>query len=222
MLALLYDVHGNLPALEAVLADAESAGADSFVLGGDFSAFGGWPAECVTRLRELPDATWIRGNWERWAAGDDADMPASDLFRTAREAAVVALGFTEVAELAALPDRTERDGVLYVHASPRDDMHSFRPEAQADEEELLADTTGRRVVFGHYHLQFTRTRPAGVELVAPGAVGMPWDGDPRAAWALVHDDGRVELRRAEYDVERAAGAVGPETAARLRTGRFEP
>lgn len=222
MLALLYDVHGNLPALEAVLVDVESAGTDSFLLGGDFSAFGGWPAECVARLRELPDATWIRGNWERWQSGDDADMPAGDLFRTAREAAVVAVGFTEVAQLAALPDRTERDGVLYVHASPRDDMHSFRPEAQADEVELLADASERRVVFGHYHLQFTRTGPAGVELVAPGSVGMPWDEDPRAAWALVHDDGRVELRRTEYDVERAAGAVDPETAARLRTGRFEP
>jgi hypothetical protein len=62
VLALLYDVHGNLPALEAVIADAEAAGADGWILGGDYALFGGWPAETVARLRELDRACWIRGN----------------------------------------------------------------------------------------------------------------------------------------------------------------
>jgi hypothetical protein len=61
VIALLYDVHGNLPALEAVLKDAEGAGADRFLLGGDYAAFGGWPAETVGRLKAL-DARWLRGN----------------------------------------------------------------------------------------------------------------------------------------------------------------
>ena len=65
MLALLYDIHGNLPALEAVLEDAEGAGADRFILGGDYAAFGAWPAETVERLRGL-DARWLRGNVDRW------------------------------------------------------------------------------------------------------------------------------------------------------------
>ncbi len=58
MLALLYDVHGNLPALEATIADAEAAGARGWILGGDYALFGGWPAETVARLRQLEPATW--------------------------------------------------------------------------------------------------------------------------------------------------------------------
>ena len=65
MLALLFDIHGNLPALEAVLDDARATGAQRYLLGGDYAVFGGWPAETLARLRELPDATWIRGNADR-------------------------------------------------------------------------------------------------------------------------------------------------------------
>jgi hypothetical protein len=73
MLALLYDVHGNLPALEAVLDDAAAQGADRFLLGGDYALFGAWPVQTVERLRAL-DAEWIRGNGERWC-GAPADAP---------------------------------------------------------------------------------------------------------------------------------------------------
>src|SRR3954463_5346959 len=66
MLALLYDIHGNLPALEAVLADLERRDVDRYLLGGDMAPFGAWPAETVARLRELDGAVWIRGNTERW------------------------------------------------------------------------------------------------------------------------------------------------------------
>ena len=65
-IALLYDVHGNLLALNAVLEDAERAGADSYLLGGDYATFGPWPRETVERLQLLPRALWIRGNGERW------------------------------------------------------------------------------------------------------------------------------------------------------------
>jgi predicted phosphodiesterase len=66
VLAVLYDIHGNLPALEAVLADVADAGADSFLLGGDYGTPSPAPHETLARLRELPAATWIRGNGERW------------------------------------------------------------------------------------------------------------------------------------------------------------
>ena len=72
MQVLLYDVHGNLPALEAVLADAE--GATSFILGGDYALFGGWPTETVERLRALENALWIRGNGERWLTDPDTEL----------------------------------------------------------------------------------------------------------------------------------------------------
>src|SRR6185312_357267 len=74
VIAVLYDVHGNLGALDAVLADAREAGASRWVLGGDYALFGAWQAETVARLRELERATWIRGNVDRWA-GDPAGAP---------------------------------------------------------------------------------------------------------------------------------------------------
>ena len=72
MLGVLYDIHGNLPALDAVLEETQLAGADRYLLGGDYALFGAWPAETVARLREL-DATWIRGNVDRWV-----DDPGED------------------------------------------------------------------------------------------------------------------------------------------------
>ena len=67
MLGLLYDIHGNLPALEAVLAEADALGVDSWLLGGDYGIPSPWPLETLERLEALPNATWIRGNGERWA-----------------------------------------------------------------------------------------------------------------------------------------------------------
>ena len=82
-LGLLYDVHGNLPALEAVLADAGDV--DAWVLGGDYALFGAWPRETVERLREL-DARWIRGNGERWTAdASDAPEPVHGAIERCRE-----------------------------------------------------------------------------------------------------------------------------------------
>ena len=86
-------------------------------------------------------------------------------------------------------------------------MDSFLPEPRDEDAELLMGVEARRVVFGHTHLAFERTGPANIHLVNPGSVGMPWDGDHRAAYAFVHDDGAVELRRVEYDWRASAQAV---------------
>lgn len=201
--ALLYDVHGNLPALDAVLADARDQGAERFVLGGDYALFGAWPAETVERLREL-DADWIRGNGERWTA-DPSDAP--DAVHGAIEACRELLGADSVAELARLPATLERDGTLFCHGSPDSDVISFLPEPAPDEDEMLAGLMHRRLVFGHTHLQFTRTGGDGVELVNPGSVGMPMDGDTRAAYALLDAEGALDLRRVEYDHAASAAAV---------------
>jgi diadenosine tetraphosphatase ApaH/serine/threonine PP2A family protein phosphatase len=108
-------------------------------------------------------------------------------------------------------------------------MESFAPDGAGDEEDerLLRGVPERRVIFGHTHIQFTRTTTGGVELVNPGSVGLPWDGDTRAAYALL-DGGRVELRRVQYDHEAAAGeleqrgdAWAQTTARRLRAARFD-
>ena len=151
VLALLYDIHGNLPALEAVLADAGDAG--ELLLGGDYATAGAWPRETVERLKELENATWIRGNADRWLA-DRHDAPAPIDEIAARTAEL--LGDELVAELVELPEQTEIGDTLYCHASPRSDMQSFGAEPGPLDNDLLEGVAAKRVVFGHTHVQFQR------------------------------------------------------------------
>jgi diadenosine tetraphosphatase ApaH/serine/threonine PP2A family protein phosphatase len=206
VLAVLYDIHGNLPALEAVLADADQAGATRHLLGGDFALFGPWPADTVARLDRL-DAFWIRGNGERWTARP-GDAPDDPVVQGAIEASRAELGDALVERLAALPEQHAHGDVRFCHASPPSDVRGFSPEASDDDVELLAAVGEDRLFVGHTHLQFRRrSSERGIEVVNPGSVGMPFDGDPRAAYALVAPDGDVELRRVAYDHERSAAAV---------------
>jgi diadenosine tetraphosphatase ApaH/serine/threonine PP2A family protein phosphatase len=203
MLGILYDIHGNLIALEAVLAEADGLQIDRWLLGGDYGTPSPWPQDTLERLRALPNATWIRGNGERWLRDPPLDRP--EVVETYEE---YDLGVPdEVVEwLYNLPTQAELDGVLYVHGSPLSDDESFAPEPQEGEERLLVGVRDRTVVFGHSHLQFRRPGPNGTELVNPGSVGMPLDGDRRAAWAVRPDDGELEFRRTDYDWRRAATA----------------
>lgn len=223
MLALVYDVHGNLPALEAVRADAEAQGADRYLLGGDYALFGAWPKETVERLRDLP-AEWIRGNGERWTASPD-DAP--DQVRGAVDRCHELLGDELVRQLAELPETHTEEGVLFCHGSPVSDVRSFLPEPSDEDAELLAGVHARRLVFGHTHLAFRRV-VAGIELINPGSVGMPLDDDQRSAYALLHDSGEVEHRRVAYDHPASAAAVrerlgedGELPAKRIELARFD-
>ena len=226
MLALLYDIHGNLPALEAVLADARTAGARRWLLGGDYALFGAWPAETVARLLELEPATWVRGNVDRWTA-DPQDAPDDEAIQAAIAACRAALGEDDAARLGALPFDAREGETRFCHASPVSDLRSFLPEPEDDEPELLAEAGDgvARLVFGHTHLPFRRVAD-GIELVNPGSVGMPLDGDHRAAYALLHDDGRVEHRRVAYDhlasaaQVRALGAWAEPFAQRVERARM--
>jgi diadenosine tetraphosphatase ApaH/serine/threonine PP2A family protein phosphatase len=207
MLGCLFDVHGNLPALEAVLSDARSLGVERFVLGGDYAALGAWPEACVETLAGLDVALRIRGNWERWVADPPDDVRADAETMEAVEAVRSALGDDLVATLAAPPDRGELDDGLVCHASPAGDMQGFAPEPADDDDELLAGSGARRLIVGHTHVQYTRTTASGVSVTNPGSVGMPVDGDARAAWAWLRDDGSLELRRVPYDVDTAIDAL---------------
>jgi predicted phosphodiesterase len=206
MIALLYDVHGNLPALEAVLADARAAGATEYVIGGDVALFGPWPSETVGRLRELDGARWLRGNGERWTA-TPSEAPDDDTVQSAIAACRRELGDAQVRGLAGLPESVALGASTRCwHGSPVSDVRSFLPEPSGDEDELLAGCTERRLIFGHTHLPFARRSQSGVELVNPGSVGMPFDGDRRAAYALL-DGNRVEHRRIAYDHDASAAAL---------------
>ena len=199
MLGVLYDIHGNLPALERVLDEAGSLDIDRWLLGGDYGTPSPWPEETLARLKELPNATWIRGNGERWLREPPTDRPevmeVYDRFAGAYDEELVEW-------LYGLQTQAELDGILYVHGSPISDVDSFHPTREDEDERLLGDVQDRTVVFGHSHQQFRRPGANGTDLLNPGSVGMPLDGDVRAAWATW--DGDFEFRRTEYDVARAA------------------
>ena len=217
---MLYDIHGNLPALEAVLAEAGEVGVDRWFLGGDYGTPSPWPLETLARLKGLEPATWIRGNGERWLREPPEDRPevmqVYDLFSGGLPEDVVDW-------LYALPPRAELDGVLYVHGSPLSDVESFAPEPEEGEARMLDGVRDRLIVFGHSHQQFRRPGPDGADLLNPGSIGMPLDGDARAAWATF--DGEFTFRRTEYDTQKAAdayremgGPFGEMAAGRIERG----
>ncbi len=221
----MYDIHGNLDALAAVVNDARAGGAAHFVLGGDYAMLGPAPLDTVKLLDTLPVALKLRGNTERWVARLDADDIPGDAIREACRHVADALGPERVAGLATLPVTAELEGVTFAHASPASDMRGFFDAPAEGEEQLVRGVGTRQLVVGHTHMQFRRP-VGGVEVINPGSVGFPLDGDPRAAYALRHDDGEIELRRVEYDCEPAAArleAIGTEwallAARRLRTAR---
>jgi predicted phosphodiesterase len=225
-LGILYDVHGNLHALDAVLAEAEAAGVDEWLLGGDYCAFGPWPLETLERLRRLENATWLRGNGERWLVDPPLDMPEPqrEFILAALSSSIAELPAAEVDWLVGLPAFADREDAFYCHGSPFSDVDSFAPEDDDDDLRLLAGVKERQVVFGHSHIQFRRAGAAATELANPGSVGMPLDGDTRAAWAIRRDGGELDLRRTEYDIGPAVQKVreydwGERVAQRLLNGR---
>lgn len=188
-----------------MLDDARRAGADRWVLGGDLVAFGPDPGGTAARLRELDNAVWIRGNTERWLIETPTDLP--QVWRGLHETRA-RLEWEQVEWLYALPTRIEVDGMLIVHGCPLTDCDTFSHAPEDEDTRRLAGVGGRTVVFGHSHRQFApREGPNGTTLVNPGSVGQPLDGDPRAAYALLHDDGAFELRRVDYDHRAAAAAM---------------
>jgi predicted phosphodiesterase len=206
-LAVLYDIHGNLAALEAVIAEAEAAGVEGYLLGGDYATFGPWPSETIERLEELPVEARLRGNVDRWLV-ESPEVPeqARPLVEAALAVARTELTDEHVARLYGLPERVAVGGALYCHASPRSDTESFAPQREEGEERLLAGVRQRTVVFGHSHVQFARPGPDETDLVNPGSAGQPLDGDTRAAWAIAEGE-RLTFRRTEYEVERAAAQM---------------
>ncbi len=200
----LYDIHGNLDALEAVLADPAAADADAVVVGGD-AVPGPFAAGVLARLRGLQAPVhWVRGNGERETAAavgapaaDPADLAAVTAALTAEE-----LGAEQARELGALPTARTLDGVLFCHATPASDEEILTrissPERWAA---ALAGVDAPLVVAGHTHQQDDRVVGA-VRFVNAGSVGLPYEGDGAARWLLVAD-GEPELRRTGYDAAAA-------------------
>jgi putative phosphoesterase len=215
--AALYDIHGNLPALDAVLAEVEREGVAAVVCGGDVLG-GPFPAEVLDRLARLPDVRYVRGNADREVL-DGTDAYGID-WGAERER----LGAERLAAVRSWPLTVELevDGlgrVLFCHAVPSSEDPIFtRITPDEDVLELVGRTDADTLVVGHTHVQFDRRLSTGLRVVNAGSVGMPYEGRRGAFWALLGPG--VELRCTEYDVDSAAvlvrgsGAQGADDHAR--------
>jgi predicted phosphodiesterase len=210
--AALYDVEGNLPALEAVLSEVERERPDAIVVGGDIVT-GPMPSEALNRLRGLEQVHFLRGNADRWVVevrgGERPDGVPDDV--------VGALAWTaeqlsdeQIDFLAGLPqtitlDVDGLDQVCFCHATPRDDNEIFTERTPGEAvAEMLAGTTEATIVCGHTHMQFDR-RIGRWRVVNAGSVGVPWDDGREPRWAVLGPD--VSLRRTEMDQQRAAEEI---------------
>jgi predicted phosphodiesterase len=208
-IAVLADIHGNLPALDATLADVAAAGVDAVVLNGDI-ATGPMPAATLDRLRELGDrAIWVRGNCDREvvAAFDGVLDPAlPDPKRVPAEYTASHIGREHRDLLDGLPLSVtcDVDGlgpVRFCHATARSDTEMVLVDSAVDAyREAFAAVEEPTVLLGHTHMPFDRLADRR-RFVNPGSVGMPYGG-AGAYWALLGPD--VVLRRTAYDLDAAA------------------
>ncbi len=194
--AALYDIHGNLPALEAVLAELALDPPDAIVVGGDI-LWGPYQAECIGLLRDV-GAQFIAGNCERMVLHGDTE--ADQWCREQLDAELLA--DVSLWQLTIELDIAGLGRVLFCHATPGSDEEIItRLTPDAAVAEAFAGTVADVVVCGHTHVQVDRAVPGALRLVNVGSVGMPCEGTPGAFWALI--DGGIELRRTEYAVEPA-------------------
>jgi putative phosphoesterase len=207
-IAIVSDVHGNLIALEAVIADLERAKPDQVVHGGDLAVNGAQPAEVVDRIRELG---WpgVLGNTDK-AVWELESVPgrAYELFATLAPATRALLGEDHVHWLETLPDewRSDDEGVALVHAAPGDLWKNVRADSPDRELENVFGVLGAPLaVFCHIHRPFITAMP-NITVANSGSVGMPFDGDIRASYLLV-EDGEPSIKRVEYDVEKEVAVL---------------
>jgi putative phosphoesterase len=206
--AALSDIHGNLPALEAVLADVAGEAPDLIVVCGDVAS-GPLPVESLDLLRTLPNARFLHGNADRGLVSAYDGGAGSALPGPAADWCAAQLSSEHRDFLASFPDdvKLDLDGlgrVLFCHGSPRGDEEMMTAATPEDRLREMTAGVGANVIFcGHTHMQFDRTS-GGVRIVNPGSVGMPY-GQPGAYWALLGPD--VEFRRTDYDREAAAARI---------------
>ena len=239
-IAVISDIHANLPALEAVLADVERESPDELWCLGDVVGYGPQPNECVDLARERTSLS-LCGNHDLAVLGaiDVSDF-TGDAGAAARWTTSV-LGETQAEWLRGLSPSAERDGFELYHGSPRDAVWDYVLSEQVALISIL-ETTAPIVLVGHSHVALGLgwdgvelsggLAPEGTELnltkdrwlLNPGSVGQPRDGDPRAAWCLIDDvAGRAAFRRVPYPIKETQAAIRErglpdQLAARLAQG----
>jgi putative phosphoesterase len=187
--AALYDIHGNLAALDAVLAEVPEDA--TILVGGDICAGGEQPSETLARLRGLGDRViWVRGNADRELHPAEEGLAPPEFLEQARSQ----LSEEEIEFLHGLPETRVVDDVLYCHASPRNDLDIFTERTPEERIAFLFEGLDvPTVVCGHTHTQYERT-VGDVRVVNAGSVGMPYEEEPGAYWLL-----DLEHRRTPYE-----------------------
>jgi predicted phosphodiesterase len=238
-IAVISDIHGNLTALEAVLADIREAAPDLVLHGGDLADGGSSPLGVIDRIMDLgwpgvmgnTDEMLVRPEALEEFAGQSKAPPALwDAVREIAAATRAALGEERLAWLARLPltitQPESGPGFALVHASPKSCWIAPAPDASDAAIKEIYGPLGEPVVaYGHTHLPSIRRLSGSLKLlINTGSVGLPYDGDPRASYLLL-DKETPKIRRVEYDVEKelrllaSCGLPGAGwTANMLRTG----
>lgn len=236
-IAIVSDIHGNLVAFEAVLADLRETAPDLIFHGGDLATSGANPAEIVDRIRDLgwpgvvgntDEILWAPESLNKVANHSPGMRPLFGAIQEIGVAASEALGEERLSWLRSLP-RTQNHGrMALVHASPQDLWAAPGSKARDEELESVYGPLGQAIaVYGHIHQSYVRKLP-GMVVANTGSVSLPYDDDLRASYLLL-DDFQPTIRRVEYDVEKEVKALSdcglPHAgwiAKILRAGHFVP
>jgi putative phosphoesterase len=232
------DIHANLPALEAVLADIDRRGLTNLYCLGDLVGYGTFPNEVITAIRERNIPT-LMGNYDQGVGQDSDDCGCAYKTTEAKALGERSIAWSNAHTTPAnklylrqlaehIPVRLGELNVLLVHGSPRrinEYLYEDRPEASL--ERLFAGLEADVLVCGHTHLPYHRVLGSGRQVINAGSVGKPKDDNPQAGYLiLTAEDSKlqVEFVRVPYDVERAAQAIEAtdmpnEFAKMLRLGR---
>lgn len=223
---ILSDLHANLPALEAVIDDAQTLGYDEILVLGDLVGYGADPAAVIDRTLALSPRSMIRGNHDKVCAGIEPPVLFNDAARLAAEWTHDTLSPEHLDTLAKLPQgpMTVTPELEICHGAPFDeDFYLFE---EADAARAIASTAARICLFGHTHvptlfakaddpfgnqigtLEEYRLPAAGPALINVGSVGQPRDRDPRAAYGVLDtDQNTILLRRVAYDIAAAQASI---------------
>jgi putative phosphoesterase len=237
-IAIVSDIHGNLTALKAVVADLREVSPDLVLHGGDLVTNGHHGAEVIDTIRALG---WrgVLGNTDEllWTPEKKAQMVKAApkltrlmdvLFGSTGPAARSLIGEERVAWLQSLPLQIRQDDLLLMHASPNDLWRAPMPDcSEAELVRIYGSCQAKVVVYGHIHRAYVRSA-GDLAIANSGSVGLPYDGDPRAAY-LVISQGKISIRRVQYEIESevkellASGyPYAPWLAAMRRTARYVP
>ncbi|PKR83733.1 metallophosphoesterase family protein [Heyndrickxia camelliae] len=214
-IAALYDIHGNLPALNAILKDLEKVKPDLIIFGGDIVS-GPMPRQTLERIFSLTDnIRFIRGNGDREVvtAFDNYPLPPTMSEKGRQKTQWVAEQLTRPHRdfLSELPETLtiEVDGlgdILFCHATPRSDDEIFTPVTSEERlSKIFADVKQEVVICGHTHIQFER-QLGNIRILNAGSVGMPFAEQPGAYWLLIYPKG-YKFCRTTYDLKSAAKEI---------------